>query len=186
LLALYQEDYRRDPSIAALLDQHLYVPSGEYRWGRSKAVLVFRRAAAGASWVPGPRVHSLGRRVVPRLPPVGLPPTWGRSRAGAGNRHCGGSWLPIGALAVIAVFLPGCTILSPHKPRPGRTGGQICVDRPEVYSRERLVQARYARSPDRGAGAAPADRRARERNERRRQRGSRASGSPARTSWSPA
>lgn len=45
VVALYEEDYRRDPGIAALLERHRLGLTGEHRWGRSKPVLVFRRMA---------------------------------------------------------------------------------------------------------------------------------------------
>lgn len=45
VVALYQEDVRRDPSLPAALQQHGYTPAGSYRWGQSKPVLVFRRPA---------------------------------------------------------------------------------------------------------------------------------------------
>ncbi len=43
VIALYEEDFRRDPRIAAVLEQHGYRASGEYRWGHSKPVVVFHR-----------------------------------------------------------------------------------------------------------------------------------------------
>lgn len=43
VVALYQEDHRRDPRIPAVLERHGYTPFGDFRWGRSKPVLVFRR-----------------------------------------------------------------------------------------------------------------------------------------------
>lgn len=52
-VALYRVDYRRDPSIATVLEQRRYTLAGEYRWGRGKPVLVFRSAASfGLSEVP--------------------------------------------------------------------------------------------------------------------------------------
>lgn len=45
-VALYQEDYQRDSGPPALLEQAQFIKAGEYRWGRSKPVLVFRRANA--------------------------------------------------------------------------------------------------------------------------------------------
>ena len=45
VVALYQEDLRRDPSLPAALDQRGYKPSDTYEWGQSKPVLVFGRPA---------------------------------------------------------------------------------------------------------------------------------------------
>jgi hypothetical protein len=44
LVALYREDYRRDGRIPALLTQYGFTAAGEYRWAKSKPVLLFRRA----------------------------------------------------------------------------------------------------------------------------------------------
>lgn len=51
VVALYEEDYRRDPGLPALLARHRHAPAGDHRWGRSKPVLVFRRVPAS----DGPR-----------------------------------------------------------------------------------------------------------------------------------
>lgn len=56
-VALYQEDYQRDPELPETLKRARYLPAGEVRWGRSKPVLVFRRTALQESLQ-----SSLGRR----------------------------------------------------------------------------------------------------------------------------
>ena len=48
VVAFYQEDIRRDPSLPAALDQLGYRPSDTYQWGQSKPVLVFGRRARDA------------------------------------------------------------------------------------------------------------------------------------------
>jgi len=42
-VALYRKDLEEDPSLGALLARHGFIPSGVFRWGRSKAVVVFAR-----------------------------------------------------------------------------------------------------------------------------------------------
>jgi hypothetical protein len=44
VVALYQEDYRRDSRIPELLRQHGFTVSGQYEWGHSRPVLVSRRS----------------------------------------------------------------------------------------------------------------------------------------------
>ena len=46
LVGLFEEDYRRDGGLAALLEQHRFQPSGEARWGRGRAVFLFRRGGS--------------------------------------------------------------------------------------------------------------------------------------------
>jgi hypothetical protein len=54
-VGLYQEDHRRDASIAVRLAQQGFAPFGAYRWGRSRPVLVFcRGAVASATSPPSP------------------------------------------------------------------------------------------------------------------------------------
>lgn len=48
VVALYREDYRRDPRIAELLRQYGFTASGRYEWGHSKPALVFRRSRRGS------------------------------------------------------------------------------------------------------------------------------------------
>jgi Alg9-like mannosyltransferase family len=48
-VALYLEDFQRDPRIPALLGKYHYERRGEYQWGSSKPVLVFQRLPTGAS-----------------------------------------------------------------------------------------------------------------------------------------
>jgi len=42
-VALYAKDLEADPSLGALLARHGFIPSGVFRWGRSKVVVVFAR-----------------------------------------------------------------------------------------------------------------------------------------------
>jgi phosphatidylinositol glycan class B len=49
LIALYREDYRRDARLPALLRRHGFTAAGEYHWGESRPVLLFRAEAAGTT-----------------------------------------------------------------------------------------------------------------------------------------
>jgi hypothetical protein len=42
-VALYRKDLEEAPSLGALLARHGFIPSGVFRWGKSKAVVVFAR-----------------------------------------------------------------------------------------------------------------------------------------------